>query len=58
MNKNDNKTNPCIDIILLKRTDYKNENMNENKKKAKISKIIELFWVKVLKSAKKPLKPG
>ena len=41
MNKNDNKTNPCIDIILLKRIDYKNENMNENKKKAKISKIIE-----------------
>ena len=23
MNKNDNKTNPCIDIILLKRIDYK-----------------------------------
>ena len=40
MNKNDNKTNPCIDIILLKRIDYK-KNMNENKKKAKISKIIE-----------------
>ena len=38
------KTNSCIDIILLKRTDYKNENMNENKKKAKISKIIEPIY--------------